>query len=72
MQLVSVQKYNCDNVGKSSITHQFVKHRFVDNYDPTIEDSYARQFAVDDEVCHLEICDTAGQEEYSSMRHQCI
>lgn len=33
-------------VGKSSITVRFVSNTFVDNYDPTIEDSYRKQFKV--------------------------
>lgn len=33
-------------VGKSSITVRFVSNTFVDNYDPTIEDSYRKQFRV--------------------------
>ena len=38
--------------------------------DPTIEDSYRQQVSIDDEVCLLDILDTAGQEEYSAMRDQ--
>lgn len=41
---------------------------FLDEYDPTIEDSYARQITVDQQVFQLDILDTAGQEEYSAMR----
>ena len=40
----------------------------MDEYDPTIEDSYRKQVVVDDETCLLDILDTAGQEEYSAMR----
>jgi GTPase KRas len=43
---------------------------FVDEYDPTIEDSYRKQCVIDDEVALLDILDTAGQEEYSAMREQ--
>jgi GTPase KRas protein len=39
-------------------------------YDPTIEDAYRKQVAIDDETCLLDILDTAGQEEYSAMRDQ--
>lgn len=57
-------------VGKSALTIQYVQEQFVDEYDPTIEDSYRRQTLVDQEITILEILDTAGQEEYSSMRDQ--
>lgn len=33
-------------VGKSSICTQFVMNHFIDQYDPTIEDSYRKQVVV--------------------------
>eukprot|EP01130_Rhizamoeba_saxonica_P000232 TRINITY_DN1021_c0_g1_i1.p1 TRINITY_DN1021_c0_g1~~TRINITY_DN1021_c0_g1_i1.p1 ORF type:complete len:189 (-),score=61.05 TRINITY_DN1021_c0_g1_i1:56-622(-) len=57
-------------VGKSALTIQLIQNHFVDEYDPTIEDSYRKQVQVDDEICLLDILDTAGQEEYSAMRDQ--
>lgn len=33
-------------VGKSSICTQFVMNQFIDQYDPTIEDSYRKQVVV--------------------------
>eukprot|EP00048_Salpingoeca_helianthica_P014749 m.223333 g.223333 ORF g.223333 m.223333 type:complete len:194 (-) comp16233_c0_seq1:446-1027(-) len=57
-------------VGKSALTIQFIQSHFVDEYDPTIEDSYRKQCVIDDEVALLDILDTAGQEEYSAMREQ--
>ena len=33
-------------MGKSSITVRYVSNTFVDNYDPTIEDSYRKQVKV--------------------------
>ncbi|KAJ5069800.1 ras-like protein [Anaeramoeba ignava] len=43
------------SVGKSCLTTQFIHGKFSTDYDPTIE-------------THLEIIDTAGQEEYRSIR----
>eukprot|EP01101_Sappina_pedata_P008219 TRINITY_DN450_c0_g1_i2.p1 TRINITY_DN450_c0_g1~~TRINITY_DN450_c0_g1_i2.p1 ORF type:complete len:187 (+),score=75.44 TRINITY_DN450_c0_g1_i2:39-599(+) len=57
-------------VGKSALTIQQIQNHFIDEYDPTIEDSYRTQVAVDGEVCFLDILDTAGQEEFSAMRDQ--
>ncbi|XP_035309513.1 GTPase KRas-like isoform X4 [Cricetulus griseus] len=59
-----------DGVGKSALTIQLIQNLFVDEYDPTIEDSYRKQVVIDGEICHLDILDTAGQEEYSAMRDQ--
>lgn len=39
-----------------------LKSHFVEEYDPTIEDSYRKQCVIDDEVAVLDILDTAGQE----------
>ncbi|KAF8322584.1 ras-like protein [Clavulina sp. PMI_390] len=57
-------------VGKSALTIQFIQSQFVDEYDPTIEDSYRKQVVIDDEVALLDVLDTAGQEEYGAMREQ--
>ncbi|KAI0216668.1 RAS1 protein [Massospora cicadina] len=57
-------------VGKSALTIQFIQSHFVDEYDPTIEDSYRKQCVIDDKIALLDVLDTAGQEEYSAMREQ--
>ncbi|CCE61972.1 hypothetical protein TPHA_0B03000 [Tetrapisispora phaffii CBS 4417] len=57
-------------VGKSALTIQLIQSHFVDEYDPTIEDSYRKQIVLDNDVSILDILDTAGQEEYSAMREQ--
>jgi GTPase KRas protein len=57
-------------VGKSAMTVLFVHDYFVEQYDPTIEDSYRKQITVDKVPCLLHILDTAGQEDYSAMRDQ--
>jgi GTPase KRas protein len=57
-------------VGKSCMTIRFTRAQFVDDYDPTIEDAYKKQCVIDGQAAMLDILDTAGQEEYSSMREQ--
>ena len=57
-------------VGKSAITVQLVSGVFVQMYNPTIEDSFNTTIDVDGEMVSLNIVDTAGQEEYSSLRDQ--
>lgn len=56
--------------GKSAITIQFIQNHFIIEYDPTIEDSYRKQYMVDGLTYMLDLLDTAGQEEYSAMRDQ--
>ena len=57
-------------VGKSSLTIQLTENRFIEDYDPTIEDSHRKHVTIDDETCLLDILDTGGEEEYSAMRDQ--
>ena len=59
-------------VGKTALTIQLCSNYFVEEYDPTIEDSYRKQVVIDDESCLLEILDTAGQEEFTALRDQWI
>eukprot|EP01120_Amphizonella_sp_Union-15-10_P000144 TRINITY_DN10182_c0_g1_i1.p1 TRINITY_DN10182_c0_g1~~TRINITY_DN10182_c0_g1_i1.p1 ORF type:complete len:199 (-),score=36.99 TRINITY_DN10182_c0_g1_i1:62-658(-) len=57
-------------VGKSCLTIQYISNKFVDDYDPTLEDSYRKQVNIDGEECILDIFDTAGQEDFSAVRDQ--
>ena len=54
--------FTAGGVGKSALTIQLIQNHFVDEYDPTIEDSYRKQVVIDGETCLLDILDTAGQE----------
>jgi len=60
------------SVGKTAISLQFIRHHFVSEYDPTIEDSYRKQLELDGQTLIVEVLDTAGQEEFRSMREQWI
>lgn len=59
-------------VGKTALTIQLCSNHFVEEYDPTIEDSYRKQAHIDGQSCLLEILDTAGQEEFTALRDQWI
>ncbi|PRP81065.1 Ras GTPase [Planoprotostelium fungivorum] len=52
-------------VGKSALTLQLTQNHFLNEYDPTIENTYRKNLLVDDEVVLAELLDTAGQEEFS-------
>lgn len=54
-------------VGKSCLTLRFVCSGYSEIYDATIEDFYMKTVTIDEETVHLEIIDTAGQEEFQSM-----
>eukprot|EP01083_Nonionella_stella_P118936 355241_1 len=55
-------------VGKTSLTIRFLSDHFSDEYEPTIEDFYRKTIEVDNVQSVLEIYDTAGQEEFSTMQ----
>ena len=55
-------------VGKSALTVKFVTGTFIERYDPTVEDFYRKEIEVDGEPSVLEILDTAGTEQFASMR----
>lgn len=57
------------SVGKSALAIQFTQNRFVESYDPTVEDCYRKEITVNNgkEKAMLEIIDTAGTEQFTSM-----
>jgi len=55
-------------VGKSALTFRFIQNKFMESYNPTIEDSYRKNFKLDGRNIVLDILDTAGQEEYMELR----
>ena len=56
------------SVGKSAITVQFIQNVFVEQYDPTIEDTYRKHYEIDGSPIILDILDTAGTEQFTAMR----
>eukprot|EP00698_Gefionella_okellyi_P004801 TRINITY_DN14441_c0_g1_i1.p1 TRINITY_DN14441_c0_g1~~TRINITY_DN14441_c0_g1_i1.p1 ORF type:complete len:185 (-),score=26.55 TRINITY_DN14441_c0_g1_i1:267-821(-) len=70
MNVVRICVVGTGAVGKSALTMQLVMSKFVEEYDPTIQDSYRKQLSVDGKQYMLEIQDTAGQEEYTALQSQ--
>jgi GTPase KRas protein len=52
------------------ITLQLCLNRFVETYDPIIEDLYRKQAVIDGRPCNLKVLNTAGQEFYTTFRDQ--
>jgi len=55
-------------VGKSAITNRFVVGRWINKYDPTVEESYQTTVDINGKALQVEILDTAGQDAYTSLR----
>ena len=54
-------------VGKSSLTLRFIVDKFIEDYDPTIEDHYIKKVLVDGIYSEVDVTDTAGQEEFLQL-----
>ena len=59
-------------VGKSALTIQLNNQCFVEDHDPTIQDSYWKEMALDHGGCILNVLDTAGQATHQALRDQCV
>ncbi|XP_008569658.1 PREDICTED: GTPase ERas [Galeopterus variegatus] len=59
-------------VGKSALTIQLNYQRFVEDHDPTIQDSYWKEMALGRGGCVLNVLDTAGQATHRALRDQCL
>jgi len=55
-------------VGMSSLVVRYVTGHFVENYEPTIEDSYRKEVNINGTPAVLEILDTAGTGQFTAMR----
>jgi small GTP-binding protein len=53
VQLIKAVVVGGGGVGKSALVISFIQNHFVDEYDPTIEDSYRKQCSVPDLYAHV-------------------
>ncbi|KIM40444.1 hypothetical protein M413DRAFT_19135 [Hebeloma cylindrosporum] len=67
MRQFNVVVLGAGGVGKSALTVRFIRDVFVENYDPTIEEEYRRTITVDGQLDSLEVLDTAGAEQFTSL-----
>ncbi|EFC48819.1 ras family small GTPase [Naegleria gruberi] len=68
---VKIVVFGSGGVGKSALIVQ-IQNVFVEHYDPTLEDSYRKDAIIDKKEVILDILDTAGQEEFHTLRDQYI
>jgi small GTP-binding protein len=54
-------------VGKSALVLSYIHGQFYEDYDPTIEDFYHKQFSIDGEIGSMDIVDTVGQNGYTTL-----
>ncbi|KAK9455303.1 P-loop containing nucleoside triphosphate hydrolase protein [Dipodascopsis uninucleata] len=64
---ISIVILGSEGCGKSCITLRLIGREWIDDYDPTIEDSYTTEREIDGFRYKLNIIDTAGQEEYRGL-----
>jgi GTPase KRas protein len=55
-------------VGKSAIAIRLISDQYFSEYDPTIEDTYSKDFKIDNTNYVLNILDTSGMDDYESLR----
>merc|ERR1712083_866705 len=59
-------------VGKSAVTYRYVNDNFINEHDPTVEDSWKHDKLVDGVSVQLDILDTAGIEEYEEQMYNWV
>ncbi|KAL1237967.1 GTP-binding protein Rheb [Trichinella pseudospiralis] len=61
------------SVGKSSLSLQFTENRFPDSYDPTIENTFTKEFTFHSQRYLMQLHDTSGQvmDEFSMFPINC-
>lgn len=55
-------------VGKTSIILRYTRNQFSETYEPTLEDNYHASVMLDSGPFEMDIADTAGQDDYKSLR----
>ncbi len=61
-----------EGVGKSAITIKYLRNKFIEDYDPTIEEIYRKDIIIGEELQTIQIHDTAGHEEFNILNEKYI
>lgn len=67
MATIRVGIFGSGGIGKTALVYKLTTGTFVDDIDPTIENTYKKELKVDGITYILDILDTAGPEEYHLM-----
>ncbi|KAH0789211.1 small GTP-binding protein [Histomonas meleagridis] len=70
MRSMKIGVFGGGGVGKTAIVLQFVKNQFSLTYIPTIEDEFMKTLIYNGKTINLEIIDTAGQDDFVTMRNR--
>jgi GTPase SAR1 family protein len=54
-QEVKLVMFGNGGVGKSALIIQLIQQKFIDNHDPTLEDSYRKELFVNEQTIILDI-----------------
>ena len=71
-ELINILLLGSEKVGKTPITLQFVKGEYTESYVPTIDDEFVKSIEIDGKSYKIEVCDTAGQEDFKDLRARYI
>lgn len=58
-------------VGKTSLVVSYTTNGYPTEYTPTAFDNFSVEVKVDQTPVHLQLCDTAGQDDFDSLRPLC-
>eukprot|EP01084_Bolivina_argentea_P114842 204372_1 len=61
-----------ESQGKTALVMKFITGSFIEDYDPTIEESFRKNVTVNNYSALIDILDTAGEEIFWSMQEQWI
>ncbi|PRP74459.1 hypothetical protein PROFUN_06588 [Planoprotostelium fungivorum] len=68
MKTVKIVTVGDGNVGKTSLLMTYTNDTFPAEYVPTVFDNFTAYINIDGNAAHLNLWDTAGQEEYDRLR----
>ncbi|ELP94441.1 hypothetical protein EIN_047340 [Entamoeba invadens IP1] len=69
---MSIVVFGSAAVGKTALIHRYVTGKFIDRYDPTLDEALVHNPIVDNVICHLSIQDTCGTDQFETVREMYV